>query len=397
MSDHILQSSTISTSIAHNLTTTTHYSYPILTRVEKQVYHYSVSKEVRDQRKEPIAEVYDIPYDFMVATLKYLVHKSVLNPQAVARGEYPQTLLLAKSQEHGFAIALLVDMQEYLLTIHSAIRVPVEEFDTKRLQGYPMQRKHFFKALDLDAYVQEKEAKRREKRQKIAQKYPAFWKDETRNLHYRYSCTKHLKKARNGTSTQRLTIPVDAVRDILRYAMESSILILEHYLHNSEKEKQLVLIFPSIDKSYNIGLLISIDDILVTVISMYDVPPKDKGFPSLIFPNVKRLMLLEYDLARFMERYHEKQQQSSVKKGKMVGSITIVSSKEEYRVLKTETKNNTLGRKPLRIIHSKERVEQCNKEEEKREKLSVLLGIGMKLMQTKRAKQKQKSPKRKKR
>ncbi len=268
-----------------------------------------------------------------------------------------------------------------------------------------MERKFFLNDLDLDVYLETTKEKKKEKRQRIAKRYPSFWEDESIGRMYRFSCTKHLKEQRSNSSGVRLTIPMDAVKDVLKYAMDHSASALREYIGTSEKEKQLVLVFPSLDKSYNVGILIAIDDLLVTVISMYDVTPKDKGLSTLIFPNAKRIILADYDLAVFMKAYNtQKAEKISLKKQmieqqleiacKQGGGIKKFSSLDEYdemympkRVQKiVSTGNMSKGLRKIAIVEKIKPV-QCEDDQQLRIKekhrQSVLLGLSAQMLKTK--------------
>jgi hypothetical protein len=391
-------------------TDTMEYSNPVLTRAYEKDYSYRFVKDVKQQRNEledheTYNEIYDIPYHFIIAILKYLVHNVGVHRDEIERGEYPQTLLLAESKKRGIAIAVLVTVRDYHVTVLSAERVPLSEFESKKLRAYALERKLFLKDLDLDAYVESKKENKKTKRQNIAKKFPSFWEDEVSGLTYRFSCTKHLKEERSNTSGERLTIPIAAVKDILRYAMEHAASALQEYIGTSVKEKQLVLVFPSLDKSHNVGILIAIDDLLITVISMYDVPPSDKGLNTLIFPNAKRIVLADYDLADFMEGYILQERERIVLRDKMLeeqlavarkqgSGIKTFSSLNEYdklyvpkRVQKIVSAGKmSKGLKKITIVEKIKPVKQEDKREIKvKEKLrqSALLGLSAKMIKAK--------------
>ncbi len=386
------------------------YTNPVLTLSEGKEYRYRLVKEVIRQRLElSDSETYiiehDVPYQFIVATLKYLVHSIDAQRDEKERGWHPQTLLLAESKESGYAIAVLVTMRDFLVTVVSVERVLLSEYESKKLSSYAMERKFFLNDLDLDVYLETTKEKKKEKRQRIAKRYPSFWEDESIGRMYRFACTKHLKEQRSNSSGVRLTIPMDAVKDVLKYAMDHSASALREYIGTSEKEKQLVLVFPSLDKSYNVGILIAIDDLLVTVISMYDVTPKDKGLSTLIFPNAKRIILADYDLAVFMKAYNtQKAEKISLKKQmieqqleiacKQGGGIKKFSSLDEYdemympkRVQKiVSTGKMSKGLKKITIVEKIKPV-QCEDDQQLRIKekhrQSVLLGLSAQMLKTK--------------
>lgn len=388
-------------------TDVTEYSNPVLTRAYDKDYSYRLLKDVKQQRNElqdseTYNEVYDIPYLFIIAMLKYLVHNVGVHRDELERGEYQQTLLLAQSKKRGFAIALSVIMRDYHITVLSAERVLESEFESKKLSAYALERKLFLKDLDLDAYVESKKEKKKTKRRNIAKKFPSFWEDEISGLTYRFSCTNHLKEERSNTSGERLTIPLVAVKDILRYVMEHAASALQEYIGTSVKEKQLVLVFPSLDKSYNVGILIAIDDLLITVISMYDVSPSDRGLNTLIFPDAKRIILASYDLDAFMEAYHAEEAEENILKKKRLasqleiarkqgGGIKTFSSLDEYdaRHKVKRTVRAAEISKGLKKVTKVEKIKPIKHEETReiktKEKLrqSALLGLGAQIIKTK--------------
>ncbi len=204
----------------------------------------------------------------------------------------------------------------------------------------------------------------KEWRKKIAKKYPLFWTDESNGLDYHFSCTNHLWKKRKNLSGKRLTIPVKALKDVLRYTMETSASVLSEYIGKSRKEKQILIVIPSVDKTYSVSILVAIHDTLFTVITMYDVPPKSRfeGIETLMFPKVKRIILPNYDLAVYMEIHNEqlkvkkKDRQEKLKQAKVEaigsGSIEIVSSLDDY----CPPKLKIVGAKPemekIRVVRS---------------------------------------------
>ena len=411
MSNHhiesIIQVPIEDSSSIHNLNSkvdSREYINPVLTLCDGDEYMYRFVKVVKEQRSELLDSdtrniTHDIPYQFIIGTLKYLVHSIDEQRDLSERGWYPQTLLLADSKERNYAIAILVVIQDFLVIVLSAERVPISEFQSKKLKSYALERKLFFKDMDLDAYLEITKEKKREKRKSIAKKYPVFWENIITGRAYRFSCTKHLNEERSNTSGQRLTIPIEAVKDILRYAMETSESVLREYIGNSEKEKQLVLVFPSLDKSYNVGILIALGDALVTVISMYDVSPRNKGLNTLVFPNAKRIVLADYNLADYMETYHAKREEEVVMKKKMLkqqlelarkegNGIQTYASLEEYDAACPVKKRVQFGKtsRGLRKI-TKIEVVQPHEQEKKqsihlKEKYqqSILLGIGAQIM-----------------
>ncbi len=388
-------------------TDTIEYSNPVLTRAYEKDYSYRFVKDVKQQRNElqdheTYNEIYDIPYHFIIAILKYMVHNVGVHGDEIEKGEYPQTLLLAQSKKRGIAIAILVTVRDYHVTVLSAERVPLSEFESKKLCSYALERKLFLKDLDLDAYVESKKEKKKTKRQNIAKKFPSFWENEVSGLTYRYSCTKHLKEERSNTSGKRLTIPMAAVKDILRYTMEHATYALQEYIGTSIKEKQLVLVFPSLDKSYNVGILIAIDDLLITVISMYDVSPSDKGLHTVIFPSAKRIVLAGYDLEAFMHNYNAKEAEKAALKKQMLeqelkrarregGGIQKISSMDEYYA-KQEVKKSLPSNKTSRGLKKVTKVEVVKPaiQEDKREMMieqkyqqSIFLGLGAQILKSK--------------
>ncbi len=427
MSDHhiesIIQVPIQDSSSINNLNSkveSTEYINPVLTLSDGDEYRYRFVKAVKEQRSELLNSdtrniAHDIPYQFIIGTLKYLVHSIDAQRDDSERGWCPQTLLLADSKERSYAIAILVVMRDFLVTVLSAERVPISEFQSKKLKSYALERKLFFKDLDLDAYLEMTKEKKREKRQNIAKKYPSFWENKITGRAYRFSCTRHLNEERSNTSGQRLTIPIEAVKDILRYAMETSEFVLKEYIGNSEKEKQLVLVFPSLDKSYNVGILIALDDTLLTVISMYDVSPQDKGLNTLIFPNVKRIILADYDLADYMETYHAKKEEEVVMKKKMLrqqlelarkegNGIKIFASLEEYdavhpvkkRVQSGKTSRRLRKITKIKVVQPLEQGKEQSIRLKEKQQQSILLGIGAQMMKVNTRKHEKHRGKRKK-
>ena len=118
---------------------------------------------------------------------------------------------------------------------------------------------------------------------------------------YRYCMTKHLFTFRDKSRKSRLTISEDAIVDVLQYAFKYSILADENI--NYEKRS---LIFPSRDKKYFIGLLIAIEDHIVTVISMYDVPVEFYKKIGL-YTKEKKIILDDYDLDSFLSEEEAKE------------------------------------------------------------------------------------------
>ena len=359
MSDHhiesIIQVPIQDSSSINNLNSkveSTEYINPVLTLSDGDEYRYRFVKAVKEQRSELLNSdtrniAHDIPYQFIIGTLKYLVHS-------------------------------------------------IDD-------------------LDLDAYLEMTKEKKREKRQNIAKKYPSFWENKITGRAYRFSCTRHLNEERSNTSGQRLTIPIEAVKDILRYAMETSEFVLKEYKGNSEKEKQLVLVFPSLDKSYNVGILIALDDTLLTVISMYDVSPQDKGLNTLIFPNVKRIILADYDLADYMETYHAKKEEEVVMKKKMLrqqlelarkegNGIKIFASLEEYdavhpvkkRVQSGKTSRRLRKITKIKVVQPLEQGKEQSIRLKEKQQQSILLGIGAQMMKVNTRKHEKHRGKRKK-
>ena len=334
--------------------------YPILTLSKGEEYQYYFVREVKDQRdmlldEKTYNEKYDIPYSYIVATLKYMVHYIDAKKDEVARGFHDTTLLLSANDSDGYAIAVLVVMRDYLLTVISAERIPLDEYKSKKLYSHALERKLFLNDLNLHEYQEEEKERRKKKRINIVDNFPCFWTDNHSAISYHYSCTKHLKETRGNSPRARLTIPVAAVKDILVYTMQHYATRLKEYIGQSTKEKQFAIIFPSLDKKYKVGILIAIDDVLLTVISMYDVPPHAKGFSTLIFPSAKRIVLTKYDLEKFMNRYKKEEKVKTKKKLdalKEHGRITKYASLGEYDKQRIKSngipKNGTLRK--LKII-----------------------------------------------
>ena len=340
--NHLKVTTVIEETMIHNLNM--HNSQemhlnPILTLSYGKQYRYRFVSLVRAQRHDLLDtttynEAYDIPYQFILAILKYFVHNVDAVRDKEDHGNYPQTLLLAESKKRDYAIAIIVTIKDFLVTVVSTERILSSEFISKKIHGYPMERKLFFSDLDLDAYLEEIEKKKKTRFKEISKKYPVLWESEDSDMIYYLSCTAHLQEKRSNKSGKRLTIPIDAVKDVLRYAIKNAKEDLKAYIGTSEKEKQLVVIFPSYDKSYNIGILIAVNEILVTVISMYDVSPQDKGYNTLIFPNAKRLVMSNYDLKTFMDEYNRQKADERAKRLEIAkkdsGKITIISSYDAY-------------------------------------------------------------------
>jgi len=336
------------------------FFHPMLTLSKEKEYRYYFVREVKDQRSalldtETYNEIYDVPYSYIVATLKYMVHQIDAKKDEGERGFHEQTLLLASYEDDGYAIAVLVVMRDYLLIVVSVERIPLDEYKSKRLRSYALERKLFLNDLDLHAYKEERQERRKKKRINIVDNFPAFWTDDKSEISYHYSCTKHLKEKRGNSSHVRLTIPVSAVEDILAYTMQHYATRLKEYMGQSTKEKQFAIIFPSLDKKYKVGILIAIDDVLLTVISMYDVPPHAKGFSTLIFPSAKRIVLTKYDLEKFIHRYKKEERVKTKKKLdtlKKYGRITKYASLDAYDIQRKKMngipKNGTLRK--LKIV-----------------------------------------------
>ncbi len=408
--EQIIQAPTLTAMIVNNLNSRTddrEHINPVLTLNEGTEYQYRFVKEVKGQRiklsdSETYNENHDIPYQFIIGTLKYFIHNIDAQRTERERGWHDQTVLLAESKKRGFSIAVLVVMRDFLVTVISAERVLLSEYESKTLSSHPLERKLFLKDLDLDAYLEKTKEKKKEKRQRIARKYPSFWEDESSGQTYRLSCTKHLKEERSNTSGERLTLPMDAVRDILRYAMDHSVSALKKYIGSSTKEKKIVLIFPSPDKSYNVGILIAIDDLLVTIISMYDVPPSDKGLSTLIFPDAKRIVLADYNLEEFMEEYDAKEAERIVLRKQMLerqleiarkqgDGIRSFSSLDEYYDRKevkiiAPTRKTLIGLKKITKVEEVKSVEQeVNRDIGSKEKLrqAALMGLSVQMLKVK--------------
>ena len=390
------------TSNIHNLHTKAGeeaYQNPTLTRHDDKVYTYRFIKNVIQQIHTPAdSETYDInhdiPYQFIVETLKYFVHNTHIEDRD--KGWHPQVLLLLESKRKGYAMAIGVTMRDFLLTVISVERISISDFESIQLQFNPLEEKLFLKDLDIDACVDRAKEREKAKRKKIGKRYPLLWENATSGLSYRLKCTQHLTKSRSRTSGQRLTIPIEAVKDILVYALETSESVLKKYMGNSKKEKNLVLVLPSIDKNYHIGILIAIDDILVTAISMYDVSPKEKGYNSLVFPNTKRIFLSNYNLAEFMKTYYAKKaEQDRIRKKTLEhalklarqqgGGIKVYASLEEYdaeylrtRIISAK-KSDKISKKVKKLKHINLTTKKSKYILEK-VKQSISLGYGFEIM-----------------
>lgn len=345
---------------------------PILTKCCEKEYRYRFSKTLMGQLREEggdddtAMKNQNIPYQFIIAAIKYLVHNVDSNKTKHEKGWHPQMLLVAKSEKNDYAIAVNVVMEDYLITAYSVDKVSILEYENKKLKSYPLIKKIFLEALDLDAYVDNLNSLDKKRKDEIKKKYPAFWTDEKTGKEYGLSYTKHLKQKRWNSSRPRLTLPEDAVIDILRYTMDNNIDTINRYIGESKKDKQLVVVFQNLDKSYNIGILISINDILITVISMYDVEPKDKGFSTLIFPNAKRIVLPGYDLKAFMEQYNkevtkiEDIKRNRIKKiiaeAKETGKIKILPKQDWMSAILLKTpEHNQQSHRKIKIVKRKDK------------------------------------------
>ncbi len=347
-------------SITHNFGTKTveEKSFnPVLTQAYGQEYTYKFLKNI-------YCEKLGIPYPFIIATLKQFVRYDDNNRSKIKKGQCERVLLVARSKKGEFALSLLIEMSNSLINIFSVQKYSVSDFDNRTIKANLPIKKVYLDDLDLDTYVEKIEEGKKQWRKKIAKKYPSFWTDESNGLDYHFSCTYHLSEKRTNSSGKRLTIPVKAVKDILRYTMETSASILREYIGKSRKEKQILIVIPSVDKTYNVSILVAMNDLLFTVISMYDVPPesRSRGIETLMFPNVKRIILPNYDLAAYMEIYNEqvkvqkKDRQEKLKQAieeaGRSSSIEIVSSLDDYFAPKVKTVSAKPEVRKIRVIRS---------------------------------------------
>ncbi len=121
------------------------------------------------------------------------------------------------------------------------------------------------------------------------------------NKRYTYRMARHLFTFRDKARKARLTISEDAVVDVLKYTFKYSCLAETDV--NYEKR---ALVFPSRDKKYFVGILIAIEDGLVTVVSMYDVP-SDKYKKIALYSKEKKIFLDDYDLDAFVNEEEKKE------------------------------------------------------------------------------------------
>ena len=163
---------------------------------------------------------------------------------------------------------------------------------------------------------------------------------------YRYCMTKHLFTFRDKSRKLRLTISEDAIVDVLQYAFKYSTLADGNI--NYEKR---ALIFPSRDKKYFIGLLIVIEDHIVTVISMYDVPVEFYKKIGL-YAKEKKIMLDDYDLDSFLseEEAKEKAYLAGYEKRYKVGVYKHESYRDyiKSRIVRAEKNEKQLSK--IRVI-----------------------------------------------
>lgn len=347
-------------SITHNFGTKTveeKSSNPVLTQAYGQEYTYKFLKNID-------CEKLGIPYPFIIATLKQFVRYDDNNRSKIKKGQCERVLLVARSEKGEFALSLLIEMSNSLINIFSVQKYSVSDFDNRTIKANLPIKKVYLDDLDLDTYVEKIKEGQKQWRNQIATKYPSFWTDESNGLDYNFFCTRHLSEKRTHSSGKRLTIPVEAIKDILRYTMETSAPALKEYIGTSSKEKQVVIVIPSIDKKYSVSLLVAVDDILFTVISMYDVSPKsrNRGMETLMFPNVKRIILPDYDLGAYMEIYNEQvkvqkkdrqeKRKQAIEEARRSSSIKIISSLDDYFVPKVKTVSAKPEVRKIRVVRS---------------------------------------------
>jgi len=313
--------------------------YPVLTKHEGEEYRYrSVKRHLKD--------ISTIPYDFIIAILKEYVYTIDANHSMAQRGESGKILLIAKSNREEYAVAVLMSMENYLMTIHDIQKVPLYQVSEERMNLYPDIPYHYFESLDLDAYLKKitqiKETYIQKHRKKALKQTEQFY--GRRGYQYRYKISQHAYTKRSHSKGVRLTLPLEAVKDVLKYLVknENAYEQLQKQLKYVKDEKQIALIFYNRGRTHLLGLLVafdvSLDDMMVvTVVTMLDDVPKDRSAQRLLFPKVDRIALYDYDLGAFMEEYNREQKQKELEKEERLKKRLQESTAKQEGIVKVSS------------------------------------------------------------
>jgi len=312
-------------------------SSPLNIARDGHVYHYRLIKSLRTILKQKSFED-KVPNLTIESILNAYVDKVIASKPIEQKSHFPKTFIVMKSERHDYTIGVLVQMREGLIHIIDIKHINEKNGYCKDNLVYSNTRQYYFNDLDvyLDKIWKSTKALNHIKKMK---KHPSFY--NIGGYMYRHNFTKHLKTKRTNSGNIRLTLPQEAIEHILKYFVQNNRIFLDKHLKGTLTEKKLLIVFPSRDKSYNIGLLVAIDisvpsNMLFTIITMVDIKPKDKTAARYLFPSIERIMLSEYNLDAYMKVYKESQKKVLVDKQKMIekysknATITKVSSFDVY-------------------------------------------------------------------
>lgn len=321
------------------------YKTPILINYDGAEYKYRLAKSVLQKRSATARanpntpnEDLKIPYDFIIAILKYIVIHFESKKYIEDRGKHKEAFFVAKSKKKDIAVGVLVEMRDFLLTVKNVAEVPKEDYDTKTIKNCIDKECVYLSDLDLDKYVKKNNKRKKEIRKRLeekAKKMTLFYASDT--LAYRFGFSRHIGESRSSAKGARLTIPEAAVANILKHLVKNFHSKLEEKLDGLKGEKQLAIVFPSRDKRYHIGILVAIDNrlrdiLLFNVITMIDIVPKDISSASFLFPKAERIFLPDYDLQSFMIEYEEEEKEKEKEKA--------IRKKEKVKRLLEENRAN---------------------------------------------------------
>ena len=337
----------------------TEYNYSVLTTHDNIEYQYRLIKKqvqlryiMNKQYPDVADENLSLPYGFIIGILKHYVHHIDANRPPSQQGDSEKILLMAQSPKKGFSVALLVSMENYLLTVYDVQKIDNEIFSFKDVTLYPEVEHYYLETLNLDTYIREVKLKKREyekiKRKKILNKTKQFHKEE--GFLYLYKISKHVNKKRSSTKKQRLTLVPEAIANILYFLVtdEKSKKCLSNSIKEVEEEKKVALIFYNRDKTHLIGMVVALNvelenTMVVTIVTMYDNVPKEKTIQMLLFPKLERIVLYDYDLDSYMTDYDLEYARKEKKRKLMVrqqleeskkgSNIIKISSIDEYYII----------------------------------------------------------------
>ena len=115
------------------------YKDPILTNYDDIEYRYRLMKPVLQKRSmmmeaDPGAsdEELKIPYDFILAILKYIaIHLDSKN-SIENRGTHKEALFVTESKKKGIAVGVLAGMKDHLFVVSDVVEIPREDYYSKK-------------------------------------------------------------------------------------------------------------------------------------------------------------------------------------------------------------------------------------------------------------------------